>query len=99
MAIQVSKSAKVSEEEAEGIAASAFAYLAGEPARLVPFMQASGLDIADIRARAASRDFLSAVLDYMTRDESLLLVFAAESALKPEHVVYAAYLLSGDVAS
>ncbi len=86
-------------ETAEGVAAQAFAFLAAEPARLVPFLEASGLDIADLRARAGTREFLTAVLDHLVRDESLLLIFASEAGLKPEQVMMAGYVLSGDVSA
>lgn len=99
MSFPSSKSAKLSQEAAEHIGALALAFLAAEPQRLVAFMEASGLDIADIKRGAGSRDFLSAVLDHMTRDESLLLVFAAENALHPEQVMRASHVLSGDMTS
>lgn len=86
-------------ETAENVAAQAFAFLAAEPARLVPFLEASGLDPADLRARAGTREFLAAVLDHLVRDEPLLLIFAAEAGLKPEQAVMAGHVLSGDVSS
>lgn len=89
----------MSAEAAETLAAEAFAFLATDPARLVPFIESTGLDIADVRARAGSREFLTFVLDHLVRDESLLLVFAAETGSKPEQVMLAAHVLAGDIPS
>ena len=86
-------------DAAEALAAEAFAFLASDPARLVPFLEMSGLDIADVRQRAGSREFLTFVLDHLVRDESLLLVFASEAGRKPEQVVLAAHVLAGDIPS
>lgn len=86
-------------EEAEGIAAEAFAFLAADPARLMGFLRATGLELGEVRERAGTREFLSAVLDHLVRDESLLLVFAAEAAKRPESVALAAQLLSGEAFS
>jgi hypothetical protein len=89
----------MSSEEAEALAAQAFAFLASDPARLVSFLEVSGLAVADIKARAGSREFLTFVLDHLVRDESALLVFAAEAGLKPERVMLAAHVLAGDIPS
>jgi hypothetical protein len=89
----------MSADEAEILAAEAFAFLAADPARVVPFLETSGLDVADVRAQAGSREFLTSVLDYVGRDESLLLVFAAETGRKPEQVMLAAHVLSGNIPS
>lgn len=89
----------MSADAAETLAAEAFAFMASDPARLVPFLDASGLDIADVKARAGSREFLAFVLDHLVRDESLLLVFAAETGRKPEQVMLAAHVLAGDIPS
>lgn len=86
-------------EAAETLAAEAFAFMATDPARLVPFLEASGLDIADVKKRAGTREFLTFILDHVVRDESLLLVFAAETGCKPEQVLLAAHVLAGDIPS
>lgn len=89
----------MSVEAAETLAAEAFAFLAADPARLVPFLETSGLDIEDVKQRAGTREFLTFVLDHLVRDESLLLVFAAETGRKPEQVMLAAHVLAGDIPS
>lgn len=85
-------------EEAEALAAEAFSFLASDPNRLVPFLEGSGLEIDDLKKRAGTREFLAFVLDYLVRDESLLLVFAMEAGHKPERVVRAAHVIAGDIA-
>lgn len=99
MSFPLSRSVKLSADAAEALAAEAFVFLASDAARLLPFLEASGLDLADVRARAGTREFLTAVLDHLVRDESQLLVFAAEAGHKPEQVMLAAHVLSGDIAS
>ena len=68
-------------ETAEGIAAQGLAFLAEEPARLVRFLTETGLAPEQIREQAATRAFLAAVLEHLANDESLLLVFAASTAV------------------
>lgn len=75
--------------EAEAIAAQALAFLAEDGPRLVRFLGLTGIDIPTLRARAGSREVLTAVLDHLSGDESLLLVFAAEAKLAPETVLAA----------
>jgi hypothetical protein len=89
----------MSVDAAETVAAEAFAFLASDPARLVPFLESSGLDIADVKRRAGSREFLTFVIDHIVRDEPLLLIFAAETGRKPEQVMLAAHVLAGDIPS
>lgn len=95
MSFQSSRSARVNLEDAEGIAAQGFAFLAAEPPRLMAFLAATGLELDDIRQSAGTREFLAAVLDYLLRDESQLLVFSAEASIPPEQVTMAAHILGG----
>lgn len=97
MSFSLGKSGKVSKDAAEAIAAQALGFLAGEPQRLAGFLALAGMDVPELRARAADPDLLAAVLDYLVRDESQLLVFAAEAGLPPERVVMAAHVLAGDI--
>lgn len=97
MPYQSSRAGRVTLADAEAVAAQAFAHLAGEPALLVAFLGATGLELDDVRERAGTREFLGAVLDYVVRDESLLIVFAAQAGHLPETVARAAHVLAGDV--
>lgn len=80
---------------AESIAVAALGYLASEPDRLARFMALSGIDAAELRARAGDRDMLAAILEHVLGDESLLLVFAASAGLAPQSIAPAAELLHG----
>jgi len=77
---------KVTLQEAEIIALKALTFLAADEVRLGRFLDLTGMSAAELKARASEASTLSAVLDYLTRDESLLLVFAAEASLEPEKV-------------
>jgi hypothetical protein len=82
-------------EAAETIAAQGLAFLAEDPARLHQFLHATGLEPADLRARAGAPDMLLAVLEHISGDESLLLVFAQARRLVPESIGHAVALLQG----
>jgi hypothetical protein len=71
---------------ADEIAAAALAFLAEEPARLVAFLEASGLTPAALRAEIGRPHTMAAVLAHLLADESLLLVFAASKDIRPEWV-------------
>lgn len=78
---------------AEAVAAQALAFLAQEPARLSRFLLLTGLDADDVRSRMHAPEFMSAVLEHLTGDESLLLVFATSVSVAPETVTEALDLL------
>jgi hypothetical protein len=80
---------------AEAIAAQGLAFLAQEPARLTRFLSLTGLDVSDLRDQAGAPEFLAAVLEHLTSDESLLLVFAANASVAPETVTEALEVLQG----
>jgi hypothetical protein len=86
---------KLTLEAAEGIAVQALAFLAGEPAMLSQFLTLTGLSAADIRAQAHASWFLTAVLEHVANDESLLLTFTANASVAPETVLPALSLLQG----
>lgn len=82
---------------AEAIGLRALIYLAEDPGRLNHFMAETGIDPSQLQAKAGEPETLAAVLDHVTRDESLLLVFAASADLKPDEVMLASAVLSGDI--
>jgi hypothetical protein len=51
------------------------------------FLEATGMDGADLRTRARADGTLVAVLEYMLADESLLLVFAANRSHPPDAIL------------
>jgi hypothetical protein len=85
---------KLTIEEAETMAAEAFATLAGDEERLSRFLEVTGLRPETIRQAAASPEFLSAVLDHVASDERLLLEVARALATKPERIMEARHTLS-----
>jgi hypothetical protein len=82
-------------EAAEIIAAQGLAFLTEDRARLHHFLRATGLEPADLRARAGAPDMLLAVLEHLAGDESLLLVFAQARKIAPESIGHAVALLQG----
>jgi hypothetical protein len=83
-------------ETAETIAAQGLAFLAGDRARLEAFLLVTGLEPGDLRARAGAPDMLLAVLEYLSADESLLLVFSEACKRAPDSIAYAVHLLQGN---
>jgi hypothetical protein len=63
---------------------------------MVPFLQATGVTLDDLRREAGSARVLTAVLDHLAQDESLLLVFTSSIALPPEDLGRARDMLAND---
>jgi hypothetical protein len=93
MAFQAASSAQ---NDAEAIGLMALVFVAGDDIRLRRFLDATGLSPEDLRAAAGETSTITAVLDHLMGDQSLLLVFSAESGLAPETVVRAHAQLSGN---
>jgi hypothetical protein len=81
-----SKRRPIDREAAEAMAIQGLAFLAEEPARLQRFLLATGLEAGEIRARADTPELMSAVLEHLAGDESLLLVFAASRQIAPDSI-------------
>jgi|GEM_PF-380209 len=90
-----SKRQPIDRDAAEAIALQGLAFLAAEPARIRRFLLATGLEPAAIRVRANTPELMSAVLEHLAADESLLLVFAATHKLAPESIGEAVRMLQG----
>ena len=73
-------------ESARQLALDALLFLVQDEAHIVHFLNASGMEPADLRTRAREDRTLAAVLDHLLAHESLLLVFAANARLQPEDV-------------
>ena len=82
---------------AEAIAAEAMAFLTADEARLARFLGETGMQPHELAASLADggAGVLSACLDHIAGDESLLLVFAGELRRKPEEIMIAQALLQG----
>jgi Protein of unknown function (DUF3572) len=87
---------RLSRDEAETIALRGLGFMAEDEDRLGRFMGDTGVDPDDLRQHAGSPQVLTAVLDYLSRDESQLLMFAANADIPPEHIVPALAILSGE---
>jgi hypothetical protein len=83
-------------EDAETIALNALTFLADSPDRMELFVQQSGLDLATIRKRAADREFLAAVTDFLMANEALLVDFCQSTQTQPQAVRMANHLLSNE---
>jgi Protein of unknown function (DUF3572) len=86
---------RITREAAEGLGVQALAWLAGDSERLGRFLALSGLGPETIRATAHDSGFLAGVLEYVTRDEALLVAFAEHVQITPERVMQAQGVLAG----
>jgi hypothetical protein len=84
-------------EAAEAIALQGLAFLAEEPRRLQHFVTVTGFAPEELRARADTPQLLTAVLEHLAGDESLLLVFTASRGIAPEAITPAIALLQAGV--
>lgn len=82
-------------DAAETIALKALAFLAGDGERLGRFLALTGIGPNELRTQAREPHILAGVLDHMMQDETLLLVFAAETGVKPETIAAAHLALTG----
>ncbi|RVU16329.1 DUF3572 family protein [Methylobacterium oryzihabitans] len=64
-------------------------FVVADPARLLRFMEASGLDPAALRAAAGSPDLLTGILDHVVSDEETLLACAGALGVPPERITAA----------
>lgn len=68
---------------AETLALKALAYLAGDGDALVRFLTLSGLELDDLRVRAADPEVLAAVIDFLLTDDALCAAFSASENIDP----------------
>ncbi|KMO42434.1 hypothetical protein VQ03_11025 [Methylobacterium tarhaniae] len=79
----------LSASAAEALGARVFAYVTGEPGRLLRFMESSGLSPDALRQAANSPDLVAGLLDHVVADEELLLACAAALEVPPERITQA----------
>jgi hypothetical protein len=82
-------------KDAETIALNVLGFLAESPQAMERLMDQSGLDSSTIRKRAADRDFLAAVVDFLLANEHLLVDFCESRRIDPKRVQMAAHDLGG----
>jgi hypothetical protein len=85
---------KITVEEAESVALSAFMHLAQDDERLTRFLDMTGLRPETVRAAAATPGFFAAVLDHVAADERLLVELARALDTEPERIMEARHTLS-----
>lgn len=90
-----SKRRKLSTEDAETLGLQALAFIAGEERALLGLIAESGLAPDSLGRAAGDAAFLGCVLDFMLRDEALLLAFCDAQDLPPELPAQARTLLPG----
>ena len=73
-------------DSARQLGLDALLFLAQDETRIATFLQASGIDAGNLRAKAREDSTLAAVLEYLLANESLMLVFCAHGNQRPEDV-------------
>ena len=91
----MNKLAKLARADAKNVAIQALGFLAADPERIGGFLAATGIGPGDIRAAAKEPGFRAGVLDHLAERESVLLAFAQEAGLRPEHILQARDTLAG----
>lgn len=82
--------------EAEEIAIRLLSYMATEPEHLSRFLALTGTGPDELRARAGSAEFQTAMLDHLLSDEALLLAFCGNENIDPGLIAPARFTLSGE---
>lgn len=82
-----------STEDAELLAIQALGFLVEEPERLERFLSLTGISIDTLKQDAGNHAVLSAILDHLLKDESLLLTFAANNGADPASIARAHHRL------
>lgn len=83
------------QESAETIGLRALGWLAGNDELLPVFLGSTGGDIADLRAGAGSPEFLAAVLDFITMDDTWVMAFCDAEGLAYDQPMAARQALPG----
>ncbi len=85
--------ARMSQGDAETLALQILAFLAEDRRRLERFLALTGLRAEALQTNAGETETLLAVTQHLLDDESLLLVFASQAGVAPEHIAEAHRLL------
>lgn len=81
---------------AEMLAIDVFSWLAGQPDAIGRFLSLTGIEPAEVRSAAARSGFLAAVLDFVSRDEALLVAYASYADIPASRVAAAVRTLNGN---
>ncbi len=85
----------IARPQAEALAVSALAWMAGDADLIGRFLAATGAGPGDLRTRAAEPEFLGFVLDFLLADEAALVAFATSHGIHPEQPMRARAALPG----
>lgn len=85
---------RLTKERAETIALDGLAFLAGRPEELERFLRNSGIDVDELRLRAAEPDMLRAITEFLLGDDALVNGFCEEQALDPRDLHLANHILA-----
>jgi hypothetical protein len=77
------------------IALNLLEFIASDEDRMAAFLGASGLDVGDLRQRAADPQFLSGVMDYAFGNEQLLMEFSKQRRISLDEIARAYHRLCG----
>ena len=81
-------------QSAEALALKALEFLANSPDNLDVFLSATGVNGSELLERAEEPAVLAAVVDFMLKDEGLLLEFCDTASIRPRDVHAAHDVLS-----
>ena len=82
-------------DAAETLALKALAWLAAMPDDIDRFLNISGVEANELRARAGEPEFLAAVMDFLLSDDKLLTGFCDAEGLDPKDIHSARRALPG----
>ena len=82
-------------DAAETLALRALAWAAADGAALAEFLTRSGLELHDLRARAADPELLAAFLDFLLTGDKMLEALCAAEGLDPAQIHAARRALPG----
>lgn len=86
---------RISADAAETLALQALTWLVANDELLPVFLGSTGADIGDLRARAADRQFLASVLDFLTMDDAWVIAFCDEQGIAYDQPMQARAVLGG----
>ncbi len=81
-------------QSAEELALKALEFLANSPDNLGVFMGATGVNGSELLERAEEPAVLAAVIDFMLKDEGLLIQFCDTASIRPRDLHAALHVLS-----
>ena len=82
-------------QEAAFIAIKALAFISQIDAEMTKFLAETGLHSSDVIRLKENLDFLGGVLDFVNRDESLMMAFSTSEGFAPDRIEKAQLTLQG----